>query len=536
VQTTDEERKFNDMSAHVRTCDCSPAAVGRGRRWLGVAAALLAILLLAAPGAASGSPALPLSHAGLPLSHAGRWLTDTQGRVVIVHGINMVYKRSPYYPAAVGFGEDDAAFLQRIGFNAVRVGVIWKAVEPEPGVYDEAYLEQIAKTVHTLAARGIVSLLDFHQDLFNERFQGEGAPDWAVQDEGLPNPSNGFPLNYVTNAALQKSFDNFWANSEGPGGIGLLDRFAAAWRHVAAHFAGQERGDSLGTPGSNQRRGDSSVAAYELFNEPFRGTNGIDCISPSGCPEFDAKLTAFNHKVAAAIREVDPSTMIFYEPNVGFNFGYNTSVGSLGDAHAGFAFHDYCLNFGPQPQGCKSEATAIQNASDHVAKTHEALMLTEFGSTTSEGDLTRMVALADRARVPWLEWSYCPCNDPTGSTPDPLVLDPSQPPSGSNLGPLALRTLVEPYPQLVAGVPQAWAFDRSTGTFTLTYTTGRAGGGRRFAAGSITEIATPPLVYPHGYIATVAGGAVVSRADAGTLEVTANSGIRTVSLTVTPRP
>src|SRR5437763_3416993 len=66
----------------------------------------------------------------LPLSHAGRWITDARGRVVILHGINMVYKLAPYYPQAIGFDDDDAAFLARIGFDAVRLGVIWKALEP----------------------------------------------------------------------------------------------------------------------------------------------------------------------------------------------------------------------------------------------------------------------------------------------------------------------------------------------------------------------------------------------------------------------
>src|ERR1700736_6283157 len=151
-----------------------------------------------------------LGAAKLPLGHAGRWITDTGGRVVVVHGINMVYKLPPYYPAAVGFGDDDAAFLRRIGFNAVRGGVIWKALEPRPGVYDDAYLAQIAGTVATLTRHGIVALLDFHQDMYNERFQGEGAPDWAVQDDGLPAfPQYGFPGNYLLMAALQHALDHF---------------------------------------------------------------------------------------------------------------------------------------------------------------------------------------------------------------------------------------------------------------------------------------------------------------------------------------
>ena len=41
---------------------------------------------------------------GLPLAHAGRFLTDSQGRVVILHGYNMVYKRPPYAPASFADG------------------------------------------------------------------------------------------------------------------------------------------------------------------------------------------------------------------------------------------------------------------------------------------------------------------------------------------------------------------------------------------------------------------------------------------------
>ena len=89
-----------------------------------VAAALLA--------AAAGAPAA-LAAPALPLGHAGRWTTDVQGRVVILHGYNMVYKRPPYDPTAVGFGDDDAAFLAAEGYDAVRVGIIYKAVAPTPG-------------------------------------------------------------------------------------------------------------------------------------------------------------------------------------------------------------------------------------------------------------------------------------------------------------------------------------------------------------------------------------------------------------------
>ena len=156
--------------------------------------------------------------------------------------------------------------------------------------------------MRTLARHGILSLLDFHQDLYNERFQGEGAPDWAVQDGGLLNPRLGFPVNYLANLALEHALDAFWGNAPGPGGVGLQARFAAAWRHVAAQF-----------------RADPAVLGYELFNEPFPGTLWESCLGPGGCTGFDGQLTTFYRRVDNAIRSIDPRTLVWYEPNVLFN-------------------------------------------------------------------------------------------------------------------------------------------------------------------------------------------------------------------------
>ncbi|MDQ6820133.1 MAG: cellulase family glycosylhydrolase [Actinomycetota bacterium] len=486
----------------------------RNRALLAIAAAgILAVSPAATNAVASGSP----PRAPVPgLGHAGRWVTDAGGRVVIVHGINLVYKRPPYDPAATGFGDDDARFLSRIGFNAVRVGVIWKALEPAPGVFDDAYLARIARTVGTLARHGILSLLDFHQDLLNERFQGEGFPDWAIQDGGLPNPRLGFPINYEGNPALQHAFDAFWANAPGPGAIGLEDRYAVAWRHVAARFAG-----------------DPSVLGYELLNEPFPGTPFATCVAAAGCPAFDNKLTAFDRRVAKAIRTVDRRHLIFSEPNVLFDFGAVTDVGQLRVGPAGFAFHDYCFQI--SPTGCASEPRAFANALGHVKLTHEALLLTEFGSNPFARDLAGMVKRADLDMVPWLEWSYCPCGDPTGATPDPLLFDPARPPRGANLGSLALSTLVEPYPELIAGTPRSWSFNRAAHDFRLRYTTSRVDGRGSFGPGSVTVVAIPRLLYGHGYGVSVHGGAIVSPRGGPLLEVSPCRGARTVAVTVRPR-
>ena len=156
-----------------------------------LAAAGLLIAALATHASSVVAPQAALAAATgptMPLGHAGRWMTDADGRAVILHGLNQVYKVPPYEPSADGFGDDDAAFLAANGFNAMRVGVIWAAVEPQPLSYDDNYLTSIAQTVATLASHGIVSLLDFHQDMYNEIFQGEGAPPWACLLYTSPSP------------------------------------------------------------------------------------------------------------------------------------------------------------------------------------------------------------------------------------------------------------------------------------------------------------------------------------------------------------
>jgi endoglycosylceramidase len=469
--------------------------------------------------AAAASPASVWGAPVPPLGHAGRWITDARGRVVVVHGMNMVYKLPPYTPAAAGFSAADAVFLARLGLNAVRVGVIWKAVEPEPGVFDRAYLESIAATVAMLARHGLLSLLDFHQDMLNERFEGEGVPDWAVEDGGLPNPRLGFPANYTGNPALQHALDAFFSNAPGPGGIGLGDRFAAAWAHVAARF-----------------RRLPTVLGYELLNEPFPGSAWVMCLSATGCP-FDAELTALYRRAAAAIRAVDPRTLVWYEPNVLFNGGFGSAVGALGDPRAGFAFHDYCLT---EPQthsaaGCDAaDDRVFAHALAHVAATGEAILMTEFGSTSDAAYLADMLARADRTMVPWLEWSYCRCGSPTDTGEPGIVIDPRKPPRGSNLVLGTLRALVEPYPQVIAGTPLSWGFDAGTRTFTLRYETTRADGARRFGPGAVTEIATPRLVYGGRYGVRAEGGAVAVRHGGSLLEIAACPGAETIAVTVSP--
>ena len=112
--------------------------------------------------------------------------------------------------------------------------------------------------------------------------------------------------------------------------------------------------------------------------------------------------------------------------------------------------------------------------------------------------------------------------------------DPTKPPIGSNLATKTLGALVEPYPQAIAGTPSAWSFDRAKSNFTFSYSRARAGGRGSFPAGSVSEIATPALVYGGHYAARVSGGAILSARGAPILRIASCRGATRVSVTVSP--
>jgi endoglycosylceramidase len=144
-----------------------------------------------------------------PLSaHGGPFLDDRYGRVVLMHGVNLVYKVPPYEVEINGTGPNvlsvpEVQHMASLGFDVVRLGIIWNGLEPgkapindpaicargtprasgprqfDPALFN-AYLNKLQSTIALLGRYGISSLIDMHQDVYNQVFGGEGAPDWAV--------------------------------------------------------------------------------------------------------------------------------------------------------------------------------------------------------------------------------------------------------------------------------------------------------------------------------------------------------------------
>jgi endoglycosylceramidase len=478
------------------------------------ATVFVAISLSAAVVIAGCSKELPAKPRAAPtgigfVGHSGRWMTDPAGQVLILHGLNMVYKQPPYEPSAAGFGDAAATTLSDDGFDIVRLGVIYSAVEPAPGVYSEAYVDSIAQTVAELARRGIYSLLDFHQDQMSTEFGGEGFPSWSVLTDGLAVRHYIFPLGYTESSALGAAFNSFWSDSPGPAGVGIQHYYAGAWAFVARHFAG-----------------DPSVVGYDLFNEPW----------PAG--STDAQLGSFYSLLIASIRHVDKKHLLFYEPYVTFDFGAKTTLPEFSDTDLGMSFHDYCLGeASAEPTACsRSEAAVITNALTRSDETGAALLLSEFGATSNLTDLTRVVRDADSHQISWIEWAYCGCGDPTGTIPasiEGLVSDPALPGTGSNIDAAKLDVLAEPYPRIVSGTPSSYSFDPTSRKLTFSYST-VSPGGRAFGAGACTALVITPVEYPGGYLVSAVGARVTSAPGSGVLTLAQDDGARAVTVEVRP--
>ena len=67
------------------------------------------------------------------------WFYDTDGRVVLFHGVNSVYKGFPWY---WDYLLDDTRLddLADFGLNVVRLGSMWTGAEPVEGVWNETYI------------------------------------------------------------------------------------------------------------------------------------------------------------------------------------------------------------------------------------------------------------------------------------------------------------------------------------------------------------------------------------------------------------
>ena len=206
----------------------------------------------------------------------GTRFLDEDGKEILMNGLCFICREKEK-----GYLEPDLdqklRYYSGHGFNLVRLGIFWDGVEPQPGVYDDAYLGRVKEAVEQAEQYGIYVFLDMHQDLYSVKFI-DGAPVWATLDEDLPHPEgcNIWYEAYVKSPAIMKAADNFWANAPACDGAGLQDHYERMWEHIAEYFA--ECGNIIG---------------LEPMNEPYMGSIAPQTFAEAvrqvqkGNPQFD---------------------------------------------------------------------------------------------------------------------------------------------------------------------------------------------------------------------------------------------------------
>ena len=167
---------------------------------------------------------------------------------------------------------EDVNLLADLGMNMIRLDVSWAGAEPQRGKYNQTYFEVVHRIVDMCKSRGIYVLLEWHQDIFSERYCGNGAPLWAsrplihgdrfrfpfpwsktrvaLYHNGPMDEETCSGLNFANgyfNFELSQAFEDLYLNYNG-----VRDSFVNFWRKIASEF-----------------KNESNVVGYEFINGNF---------------------------------------------------------------------------------------------------------------------------------------------------------------------------------------------------------------------------------------------------------------------------
>jgi endoglycosylceramidase len=342
------------------------------------------------------------------------------------------------------------------GFNFVRYLILWDALEPQPGEYSQSYLNKVEDRMDWFAEAGIHVVIDMHQDVYSRVFCCDGAPAWAIRDDGLPFfPQPLWQLNYFQ-PAVTRAFDNFW-DYGGPHSD-LQDHYVEAWVHVALRL-----------------RDHPAVIGYDLMNEPFPGSytskievlGGVDPNNQSAFFE-QTLLRPFYERVIHGIRQVDPDAWVFYEPRfAGPANGFPSYIEPLADVRdeprlvSSPHFYSFLVDIaGSYTPDDPAFPRFIENRRTEMAIQRAPLVIGEWGAVDTTPDIVpffeHFLRMADAESSGWAFWEYT-----TGGGFAMLDANGVEKPY--------MNSLVRAYPQRVAGHPLDYGYDPTSRVMTLTF-------------------------------------------------------------------
>ena len=430
---------------------------------------------------------------------------DSLGRVVFLRGVDAGgrSKFAPYVPFDYGSDFDGAlaAYMDRAaswGIDAMRVPFTWAALEPTQGQDDQSWLAMYDAILDAAWARGIWTVVDFHQDVYAENFCGDGFPAWTLTNP--PAPHHDCPqwsLEYFSDDDVKAAFDAFWAD-----GSAVQTAYFAAWDVMIARYKDK--------PG---------VLGFEAFNEPSSGNADDATFSATTLSDFYAKFVAHARALA-------PTSLVFVDPTglAGVNLT-TTLVRPPGDGVV-FAPHFYPLTVAPD-----AVEPDMENWTAIGAQWNVPVFVGEFGARNDLPSTPPFMQAHfdafDALGLSGTEWEYSVSADLWNSESDWIV------DANGNELPVA-QAVIRPFARAVAGSGITTGFDTTSSIFTLAYVPASAAGDPTVTT-DVTAVSLPARAYPNGYDVALEGGCYDATSVPGQMLLQADPDATDVSLTVTPK-
>ena len=274
------------------------------------------------------------------------------------------------------FSEDDVTFLAENGVNCVRLPLNYRHFECDagPGEYLDTGFARLDEAIGWCGRHGIYVILDLHA------VQGAQNPDWHSDN--------------ACGEAL------FWQH------LHFQERFYDLWQNIARRYQGH-----------------STVAGYNVMNEPVTGWPHGRTVAPYR-PNWEL-LNRTYREVVRAIRIIDPQHIIFLEGDF-----FSQRFAGLEPPYARnlvYSSHNYvAAGFGPGPypgtiQGqywdreYQRAHFADQEGTRYAKEQQVPLWVGEFGAIFNgpeEERAGRLLALDDEISVleqfavHWTTWTY----------------------------------------------------------------------------------------------------------------------------------
>jgi endoglycosylceramidase len=395
------------------------------------------------------------------------FIHDDEGRALVLRGFN-INSGAKHDSLRIGNTtlEDYKRLSDDWGLNFVRILVLWDGIEPEPGKYDTAYFARIRERLDWCSEAGLYAVVDMHQDLYSSKYGGDGAPDWAIREDGeefeMQTP---WEKNYLQPAVIA-SIRNFWMPENGH--PDLQEHYIQSFKELAGFLEGHP-----------------ALLGYDLYNEPVLATLELFSFE-------DKYLHPFYQTLINELRTVDQDAWLFYEPMaIGPNQSFRSGLNPLNDPREGekrlvYFPHMYTLDLDitGKYMGCPMFVNKWKRRRRHETKKHGVPMLIgEFGLDNNHKRATKylekVMRVTEKIGTGWVYWDYG-----IGGSWNPVDKEGNEKPM--------LDVLVRPYPRKTAGILLEYGYKPKSGEFWLSYQP-------KDSIEGPTEIYIPERSYPGGW-------------------------------------